>query len=184
MTTQRLLVLAGLISVSALACASDPNKQANDAHDAELSSQRQQVQDNAEQRGDTRIQAAEIQRQNTEVNAQGTPATQDRTSADAKLTEARAIYRAKANERFEKLNARAEELKLLVNNAANKATTASRDALKTVETQRAMVARELDQLPQIVNDQWSNATSHLDAQLDSLEALVKKAGNEVSKSKK
>jgi hypothetical protein len=184
MTTQRLLVLAGLISVSALACASDPNKQASDAHDAELSSQRKQTQDNAEVRSDTRIQAAEIQRKNTEGSAQGTPATQDRTSADAKLTEARAVYRSKATERFEKLNARTEELKLLANKAGSKAPTSSRDALATVETQRAMVAHDLEQLPQIVNDDWSKATTHLDAQLDTLESLVKKAGTEVGKSKK
>lgn len=184
MTTKRLLLAAGLLSISAFACASDPNKQANDAHDAELTSQRQKVQDNAETRSDTRVKAAEMQRQNTEGSASGSPTEKDRTSADAKLMEARDIYRAKATERFEKLNARAAELKVLVDRAAGKASTASRDALKTVDTQRLMVARELDQLPKVANDDWSQAKTSLDTQLDSLEGLVKKAANEIDKFKK
>jgi hypothetical protein len=186
MTTQRRLVLACLLSVSAaaLACASDPNKQASDAHDAELSSQRKEVQDKAEVRSGMRIQAAELQRQSAEGSAQGTPATQDRAAADAKLAEARAVYRAKATERLDKLTARAEELKLLGAKAGGKATTASRDALTTAETQRGMVAQALERLPSIGNDDWSNATQRLDGQLDTLEGLVKKAANEGSKSTK
>jgi hypothetical protein len=184
MTSTRLLFAAGFLSVSVFACASDPNKQASDAHDAELKSERKQEQASADQRSDLRVNAAEAQRDNTEASATGTSAAKKVTAADAKLTEARATYRAKATERLEKTDARITELKALVTKAGPKATTSSRDALTTVDTQRVMVARELDQLPNVPNDNWSQATSGLDTQLDSLEGLVKKAGNEVDKFKK
>jgi hypothetical protein len=152
MTSTRLLFAAGLFSLSAFACASDPNKQASDAHDAELKSERKQEQANADQRGDLRVNAAEAERGNTTATATGTPAAKKETAADAKLAEARAIHRAKATERLEKTDARVNELKALVTKAGPKATTASRDALTTVDAQHGMVTRELDQLPNVPND--------------------------------
>ena len=182
--TKGFLLVAGFFSFSLFACAGDPNKQAEDAHDAELKSERKQLQNNADDRSDTRVKAAEVQRENTEATASGSSATKDRASADAKLTEARDVYRAKATERLEKVDARTVELKALVDKAGGKAPTASRDSLKTVDTQRSMVTRELDQLPRVTNDTWQQAKTSLDTQLDSLEGLVKKAAVEVEKIKK
>jgi hypothetical protein len=184
MKNGRRLFAAGLFSISVFACASDPSKQANDAHDAELKSDRKQLQSEADQRSDVRVNAAEAQRDNTEATATGTKAGKASTVADANLTEARAVYRAKATERLEKADARTTELKALVDKAGGKATTASRDALKTVETQRGMVTRELDQIPTVGNDAFNHAKTSLDTQLDSLEGLVKKAADEVGKFKK
>jgi hypothetical protein len=184
MMTKRLLVLGALLSISAFACASDPNKDANDAHDAELKSERKQLQTNADDRSDTSVNAAEVQRDNTRANATGTTAAKDSTAADAKLTESRDVYRAKATERLEKLDARTAELKALVDKAGGKATTASRDALKTVDTQHAMVAGQLGRLSSVANDDWNGAKTGLTSQLDSLEALVKNAASEVDKFKK
>ncbi len=184
MTTKRLFLAAAALSISAWACASDPNKQAEHAHDAELKSERKQTQSNADERSDTRVKAAEAQRENTEANATGSSAAKDRTSADAKLTEARDVYRAKATERLEKIDARTVELKALVDKAGGKAPTTSRDSLRTVDTQRSMVTRELEQIPRVANDNWQQAKTSLDGQLDSLEGLVKKAATEVEKIKK
>ena len=182
--TSKYLVFVSLVSTTLLACAGDPNKKADDAHDAELKSERKEQQASADERGDTRIKAAEVQRENTEATATGSSANKDRTSADAKLTEARDIYRAKATERLEKVDARTSELKALVDKAGGKATTSSRDALKTVDTQRSIVTRELEQLPRVANDSWQQAKTSLDGQLDNLEGLAKKAANEVDKFKK
>ena len=184
MTNTRLFLGAGLFTLGLFACAGDPNKQANDAHDGELKSERKQLENTADNRSGTRVTAAEGERNASEANASGSPATKDRIDADAKLTEARDIYRAKATGRLEKLDARTSELKQLVDRAAGKASTASRDALKTVETQRGLVTRELDLLPKQANDDWDRAKTSLDTQLDNLEGLVKKAANEVSKFKK
>lgn len=184
-TTMTIKVLsAGLFTLGLLACAGDPNKQANDARDGELKSDRKQEQANADGRGEARVNAAEAQRANTDATATGAPATKDRVSADAKLTEARDIYRAKSTERLEKADARAAELKALVDKAGGKAPTAARDALKTVDTQRSLVTKELEQLPRIANDDFKQAKTSLDTQLDNLEGLLKKAGNEVDKIKK
>lgn len=184
MTTKALVLGAGLFSLTLFACAGDPNKQANDAHSAELTSDRKQLQNTADDRSDARVKAAEVQRDTTEANATGSAAKQDRIGADAKLTEARTVYRAKATERLEKADARTAELKALIEKAGGKASTASRDALKTVATQRSLVTRELDNLPTIADDDFKAATTSLDTQLDNLEGLVKKAGNEVDKFKK
>jgi hypothetical protein len=184
MMTTRLLLGAGLFTMGLLACAGDPNKQANDAHDAELKSERKQVQNTADDRSDARITNAEAQRSATEANAGGTSASQNSVAADAKMTEARDVYRAKATGRLEKLDARTSELRQLVDRAGGKATTASRDALKTVDTQRSLVTRELDLLPKLANDDWDKGKTSLDTQLDNLEGLIKKAANEVGKFKK
>jgi hypothetical protein len=187
MTTQRIL-LGGfplsLLTCALVACAADPNKQANDAHAADLKSERNQQEDRAENRSDQRVAAAEVLREKTEANATGTEARQESVEADAKLTEARTSYRAKATERLEKADAKTSELKQLIDRAGAKATTSSRDRLHTVETQRSMVTKELDQLPRIANDNFQQAKTSLDTQLDILEGLVKKAADEVGKFKR
>jgi hypothetical protein len=193
--TTRSTLLASLLSLSLFslaACAGDPAKKADDAHDAELKSERKTLQNTADDRSDTRVQAAQIQRDNTDAVATGnssTAATKDNAStnatlADAKLTEARDTFRAKSTARLEKLDARTSELRQLVDKAGGKASTASRDALKTVDTQRSLVTTALDQLPRVSNDDFKQAKTSLDTQLDTLDGLVKKAGDEVSKFKK
>ena len=181
MTTKPTLLLAGLFSIFAFACAGDPNKQANDARAAKIEAERKQSQDSAEGRSDARVNAAEVKRENTEATAGGSTASKDRASADAKLAEARDVHRAKATARLEKLDARTSELKALIDRAGAKASTAARDALKTVATQRSMVTRSLDDLPKVANDGWKQATTRLDAQLDDLERLEKAAANEIDR---
>ncbi len=179
-------ILVGLLSLSlcsVAACAGDPAKQADSAHDAELKSERKENQSNAEGRGDTRVNAAEAQRDNTDATAGG-GANGNATKADAKMTEARDIARAKSTERLEKLDAKTTELSQLVAKAGGKAPTAARDSLKTVQTQRGLVATALDQFPTVSNDDFKQAKTSLDTQLDILEGLVKKATTEVGKIKK
>lgn len=178
------LLLASSLSALLVGCASDPNKQASDAHDAELKSQREDKQDVAGDKSDARVKSAENQREHTEATATGSDATKDRKSADAELTETRATHRAKASEKLEKLDAKTQELKALVAKAGGKASTASRDALKTVDTQRAMAGNSLRDLPNVANDGWASAKSNVDKQLDTLDGLVKKAADEVDAFKK
>jgi len=185
MPTKRLLLGLLPLCLSLVAgCASDPNKNAEDAHTAELKSERKQVQETADQRSDQRVAGAEVVRENTVATAKGSEASKESTEADAKLLEARTAYRAKATERLEKADAKTSELKQLIDRAGAKATTSSRDSLQTVNTQRIMVTKELDQLTQVKNDDFANAKTRLDAQLDTLEGLVKKAASEVGKFKK
>ena len=166
------------------ACASDPNKNANDAHEAELKAERKTVQNTADERSDQRVAAAEQQSDTTKANAGGSSASKDRAGADAKMIESRDVYRAKATERLEKADAKTAELKALVERAGGKAPTSTRDSLTTVATQRSLVTRELDQLPRISNDDFGKAKTSLDTQLDNLEGLVKQAAKEVDKIKK
>lgn len=175
-------LLAAALLASVLACGSDPNKQAEDAHDAQLKTERKQQENGAEDRSDARVKAAEQQRDTASPRAAGT--TPSTTAADAKLQEARDVYRAKATERLEKVDARTMELKQLVQKAGAKATTASRDSLTTVDTQRAMVQKDLAQFPTVSNDDFQKAKASIDNQLDALEGLVKKAAKDVDAFKK
>ena len=182
--TNRSLVLAALLSTALFACAGDPNQKAEDAHDAQLKTERKQQENAADNRSDARVNAAEVQKDTTTANASGTPAMKKTTAADAKMTEARSVARAKATERLEKVDARVVELKALLDKAGPKATTSARDSLQTVMTQRSMVTNELDRLPSVADDQFEGAKTNLSTQLDALEGLVKKAGTELDKSKK
>lgn len=166
------------------ACAGDPAKQANDAHDAELKAERKQTQNTSDDRSESRVNAAEAQRDQTDANASGTSAKKDRVEADSKMTEARTVYRAKSTERLEKADAKTAELKALVEKAGGKAPTAARDSLRTVETQRSLVTQEIDRLTKVSNEDFKAAQTSLDTQLDNLEGLVKKSSDEVGKIKK
>jgi hypothetical protein len=195
MMTKRPILVGSLLPLflcSMVACAGDPAKQADSAHDAELKSERKQIENGADNRAETRVNAAEAQRDNTDAVATGggnAPATKNNASAnatmaDAKMMEARDVARAKSTERLEKLDAKTSELKQLVDKAGGKAPTAARDSLKTVETQRGLVTSALDQFPKVSNDDFKQAKTSLDTQLDILEGLVKKATTEVGKIKK
>lgn len=180
-TTRYSIFLA--IPLTLLACASDPNKEANDAHNAELKSQRQDREAVAEAKGDQREKAADNQQKATTANAVGSEATKDRVEADAKLKEAREVARSKANERLEKADARTAELKAIVDRKGAKATTASRDALAAVDKQRLNTTQAIEKISVANNDGLDSAKSNADSQLDTLESYVKQAGKEVDKFK-
>lgn len=166
-----------------LACASDPNKEAEDAHNAELKAQRQSQQNAADDRSDAKVKAADDHQKATAASSTGSEATKDRVEADAKMKEARDVAHAKATERLEKADARTAELKAIVDRKGAKATTASRDSLAAVETQRALTKQAIDQISAASNDGFDSAKSNADNQLDTLESYVKKAGKEVDKFK-
>jgi len=176
---KRSLLLLGALSLAAFACSSDPNKAANDAHDAELKSQRKDQQAASDNRSDQAQNQAEYDRKTTSASAVGPDATQNRVTADAKLVEAREVARVKAVERLEKADAKANELRMVVNRAGAKATTQSRDSLKTVDSQRIAAKMSIDQLANAAGENLKQAEAYADSQLDTYEAYVKRAGNEV-----
>ncbi len=182
---KRTSLLLGLFSVTSLlvACASDPAKEANDAHNAELKSDRKAQQAAADDKSDRRQDSAEAQKDSTSANAQGGDASRKTVAADAKMKEAREVARAKATERLEKADARTSELRTIVTKAGGKATTASHDALTTVDTQRKAAKMSIDQLAQVPDDGFESAKSNTNSQLDTLEGYVKNAGKEVDKFK-
>lgn len=162
-----------------LGCASDPNKEANDAHNKELQSNREQNEQNAENRSDQRVKAAEAQQKSTTAGAVGTDENKDRVEADAKMKEARDVARAKATERLDKADARTTELKSIVSRKGAKATTKARDSLGTVDQQRTVTKQAIDQLASTPGDNFDAAKKNVDSQLDTLEHLVDTAGKEV-----
>ena len=79
-------ILLGVLSIAAVACSSDPNKNVESAQDAQLKSQRQNEQAAAEARKDYTTDSAEQQRKATESwGMSPDSADQKRLKADAKM---------------------------------------------------------------------------------------------------
>ncbi len=176
--------LLGSLLVSAVcACASDPNKNAQDAYHAELTENRKQEQAAADEHSEAKLKAADVRQANATPPEGATDATKWRVEADAKVVHERAVVKAKATERLEKANARLNELKNIVSRAGPKATTMSRESIATVDTQKAATKRDIDNLDQVRPDDWKRAEGNLDTQLDTLESYVQQAVKEVDKFK-
>lgn len=175
-----------LVFVAAVAagCSSDPNKNANDAHDAQLDAQRQQEQRAADANRDQQISAAKTDRKSAdEAVAQSDRQTKNGTDADAKMVEARRVASAKALDRLYKADAKTEELRALINHAGGRATTQSRDALQAVDQQRVQAKQACDWLSNSTDDQFLTAKQTANTQLDTLEGYIKQASSEVDKFK-
>lgn len=164
-----------LCLVLAAGCASDPAKNASDAHDKQLEDQRKSTDQQITTQADMTVQGAQQDRKSD--TASGVPV------ADAKMTEARRVAQTKAQERLDKADAKIRELKGKLANAGGKAPTSARDSVTTVDTQRGLVQREMDGFSTVTNDGFDGAKSHLDADLDTLESLIVKSDKEVSKTK-
>lgn len=173
-------IILGCISIAAIACHSDPNTKVNDAQDEQLKAQRKNEQNTAEARKDYTTANAEEQRKSTV--AYGSPtneADSNRLKADAKMTEERQVAIAKANARLEKCDAKTNEIRAQINKSGGRATTASRDSLQAVETQRYAAKTSIDSLSKSDDASFKQAKDSTDSQLDTLEAYVKKTDKEV-----
>lgn len=178
-------LLLPLVFLAAIAgCATDHNKEAQDAHDAELKAQREQREQSAEQRTKDQESSSAAHRAVTVNDAQGQgAATQDRVAADAKFQEARDKARAKAAERLDKADAKLAEIKARVDRAGGKAPTSARDAVNGVSSQRTLVQSEIAKLGTVPGDAFEKQKENVDTQLDTLEGYVKKAEKEAEKVK-
>jgi len=185
----RLTTAPGLFTLALFAagCASDPNKNVDDARDAQLRAATAQSEGRAEDKSNNKVAEATREKNATQTHAEQSnahDANKDVAVADAKMKLARDEYRAKATERLEKLDAKRSELAVRLDRAGPKASTKSRDALQLTGTQRATVAQGLLALPQVPRENWSGATSKLDTDLDQLETLITAAAKEVDKAPK
>ncbi len=183
---KRSLLLFGALSIASFACASDPNKDANDAHNAEFKSDRQTQQNAADYEKKQAVNNAEARTDATiaTTNSSDAPkANKKAAAADARLAEDREVARAKAVQRLEKADAKTSELRNVITRAGGKATTQSRDSLQAVDNQRVAVKMSIDQLAASSDDDLKQAKTNADSQLDTLEGYVKMADKEVGKFK-
>ncbi len=99
------------------------------------------------------------------------------------MTEERQVALAKATERLEKADARTNELRSYVNRAGGRATTAARDSIRAVETQRTAAKVSIDDLSKSDDASFERARESADRQLEVLEGYVKRAGQDVEEFK-
>ncbi len=179
---QPLLAAAALFATAVAGCASDPNKNVEDAHTKEFAAQREARDDKAESERTQAENRAGREQNVGEANAErryGDSATGDRVVAETKMTEERQKYRAQVDERVKKLDARAAELRAKLGQAGPKATTDARDSVDAIRSQRELVGRETSGLNAVKDDGWASAKKSMDTRIDELEAIVKRAADKV-----
>ncbi len=180
-----LVSLSMVVAASAMACASDPNKEVKEARGDEIEAHRDRQEDSAERQRKQADLAAEQQRAKNDNAAAaqyaGAPASRERAEAENKLVLERREYEAKARERLQKLDARAAEAKAKIDAAGTRAKADAKKPLETVATQRAMVVSDLDRLAATSNEGWKAATQAADAKLDDLEKLTDSATKSADK---
>jgi hypothetical protein len=176
-------LFASLFVATLSACAAEPHKQAEDARYAEMEEQRKHQEAAAQAKSDAKLTAAEERHENTTAPAGASDATKTRVEADALVQEERSAFKAKATARMEKAIARLGELKSIVGRAGGKATTASRESVASVDTQRETTRRGIAGLDAVASGDLKAAQSRVETDLDTLDSYVKLAGKEVDKFK-
>lgn len=183
MNQLRLLLAAStLFATAAAGCASDPNKNVQEARTEELTAQREAREDSAEADRKQAESRAGRQQDAGEARADrryGDSATGERVVAETKMTEERQKYRAQVDERVKKLDARTAELRAKLGQAGPKASTEARDRVDAIKSQRELVGRETNGLSAVKDDDWSSAKKSMDTRVDELEAIVKRAADKV-----
>jgi outer membrane murein-binding lipoprotein Lpp len=183
MNQHRLLLAACALFATAVAgCASDPNKNVQDARTQELAAQRESREDTAEADRKQAESRAGREQDAGEARAErryGDSATGERVVAETKMTEERKKYRAQVDERVKKLDARTAELRAKLGQAGPKASTEARDRVEAIKSQRELVGRETSGLGTVKDDEWASAKKSMDTRVDELEAIVKRAAEKV-----
>jgi hypothetical protein len=179
----QLPVVAGALFATALAgCAGDPNKNVKEARTEEIEAQRAASERDAEAERARAEGRAKLDQNSQEATAErryGGSATGDRVVAESKMTEERKKYRAQIDERVQKLDARAAELRAKLGQAGAKASTEARDRVDAIRNQRELVGREVTNLGSVNDDSWESAKKSVEARLDELDAIVKRAAEKV-----
>jgi outer membrane murein-binding lipoprotein Lpp len=177
-----LLAASALFATAIAGCASDPNKNVQEARTEELGAQREAREDAAEadrKRAEGRAGREQNAGEARADRRYGDSATGDRVVAESKMTEERQKYRAQIDERVKKLDARTAELRAKLDQAGPKASTEARDRVEAIKSQRELVGRETNGLGTVKDDGWASAKKSMDTRVDELEAIVKRAADKV-----
>jgi hypothetical protein len=183
MTIHRMLWPASAIfAVAAVGCAGDASKNVKEARTDEIEARRDAKDDQAERARARTEGAAEREgdaRSDEAERRYGGSATGARVEAEARMTEERKKYRARIDERVQKLDARAAELRAKLGMAGPKATTEARDRVDAIRSQRELVGRERDNLGRIGDDTWDAAKKSIETRVTELEAIIDRAADKV-----
>ena len=165
-------------------CASNPNRDVNEARVAEIEAERGARDDAAGAERKRAEGQAERDRgaQDARTERQyGGSASGDRVMAESKMTEERRKHLAQVTERVHKLDARAAELRAKVGQAGSKLPTEARDGVDAIRSQRELVGRETQKLTTVGDDGWEAAKKSTEVRIDELEAITKRAAEKVER---
>ena len=167
--------------VTGTGCASDPNKQLEDAQKKEVEARREQREDNIDRQKENSLEATEAQKQQSDERAKALPSgTQERVEAENTMRKDRTEYDVKADARLKKVDARIDEAQKKLRLAGARAPGTLRDKVTRATTQREAVGRQLDALRSAPDAQWKDGKDALDKRLDELEKTVDETGAKVN----
>lgn len=171
----RPVMVTFLLSAFVVGCPEQPNEEVRSARDEEAEAAREQREKGAEKTQERTEDRAQDRYEDRKEQAENLPpASQDRAEAEAKMAQARQIYRSKAVERLQKADARIAEARAKVANARSVPLDV-RTQIDTAAAQREATARELNQIQGVSGQDWDATTRRIDKQLDELESLVARA---------
>jgi len=159
----------------------NPAKDINDAREEQIEANREEREERAEQKQEHAEERAE-QRYNQaeEQHAKLPSADQNVANAEAKMIEQRSIYQSEATAKLEKANARIAAAKAKLDKA-RAAPLEARNQLEVAVTQRDSTKTAIDNLRNVSNEQWKDATEQVNKSLDQLESLVARVEESASK---
>ncbi len=185
--------VAFLLVAGTMACEKNPNTEVKSA-EAELTSEQRKAQqedamlrqkqadEQAAQAAASRDEQAELRRRQesdrAETSAEGrmatSDATKDVTHAHEKMDADRRDFAAKANERLQKLDAKAKELKTKSAKLTAAKKTEFNGNLTRFNTERDTVNAKINALGNVSNESWESAKKDVENKLDALENTVDK----------
>jgi hypothetical protein len=178
------MMISLLVAVPlAVGCASDPNKKAKQAQAEEAEAIRAQSEKRIEETKEQTVSGAENRTDQMRERADNFPAgTEQRAKAQADFVEERQKFRADAQARLQKADARLEEARRKLQIGAGRVpTTTALDSVSRAATARDRLAVTLNGMPQVSNDQWGSTKKQMEADLDQLETLVDDATSQADK---
>lgn len=177
----RLVSVYPLLGALALAaCASDPNKDVQEAHEARVETQTEYNKDQAQLNQKQTDERAELQQEQRSEQAdlrgdrgQDSAATSKSVSqAQAEMTQERRDFAADAEKRIQKADAKANEL-LTKSRALSAAKKAKFDAAWTnYKTSREVAAEKAKTIYVVANPDWSSSKTEVEASIKQLEDSV------------
>lgn len=170
------LPLAGLV----VGCNKAPEQQVAHAENHAVEEHQEYVRKADEMQEKHAVQQAELEKNQAQERAELRSDYRQDTAenrkelvkADANMSADRQAVYAKAKERLEKLDARAELASTKMRTADMKARTEAQPSLDSFRRQRDLAATRIRAVPTVTNETWEQAKKDIDAALDGAEKAL------------
>jgi hypothetical protein len=179
MKTSIILCLA--LAAPVVACAGDQNKKLQEAQSQEAENTRKSAEQTAEQTKKTQEGAIEQQSEQAKQQAEALPeGSRERAKTQVEMSADRQKYIADAQSRMQKINAKLTETRQKAQLARGNIPTSTMDKVNEAARLSASLNDEINHMPQVSTQSWSDEKKRVDSRLDDVEKMVDDAASDVS----